>query len=236
MWAPLLMPGLPFLGHVQKVMTYPDLSWEDRVRLNDPKIHHDVLGPRSSGPLASATKELAAAVRLADALSREDQFELRNAIGDFPRVRVFDVRDRPRQSSLEFDWRSANRGMTPADGWFKPFEMHETHVDWVALGWMVLVEHISFKLASTGIGVGLRGARPSFGWRIGSLLDVIYLQLLEHARQHPEFGIGSCGVCEAPILRVRKGQRWHSGCAPAGRQRESRAARKQRALGKKGSK
>lgn len=222
-------PGQPFYPHVEKVTTYPDLPWEERVRLGDPRVHHDDIGTRSAGSLAWARKDLAAAVRLADALSGRDRFVLRDAIRGFPRLPVFDVRALPPESSLGFDWRSANRGMAASDGWFKPFEVHERHVDWVALGRMVLAEHMSFKLATTAVGVGLRGEAPAIGWRIGSLLDVIYLQLLEHVRQHPDFGIGSCAACGAPILRVRRSQRWHSGCAPAGRQRESRAARKLRA-------
>jgi len=153
-------------------------------------------------------------------------FEIRDAIRDFPRRPVFDVRDHPSDSSLAFDWRTANRGMVPSSGWFRPFEVHESNVDWVALGRMVLAEHIDVKLSDTTVGVGLRDGIPAFGWRIGSLLEVIYLQLLDHVRQRLAFGVGNCDFCGAPILRVRRGQRWHSGCAPAGRQRESRAARK----------
>lgn len=191
-------------------------------------IPHDDIGMRAAGPIAWAMRELAAAVRLADALSRGNVFEIRDAIGDFPRRPAFDVRDHATDSSLAFEWRTANRGMVPSSGWFRPFEVHESNVDWVVLGRMVLIEHIDVKLSETSVGVGLRDGNPAFGWRIGSLLEVVYLQLLDHVRQRLAFGIWNCDLCGAPILRVRRGQRWHSGCAPAGRQRESRAARKLR--------
>jgi hypothetical protein len=223
-------PGQPFFPYIEKAVTYPDLPWEERVRLGDPRIHHDDIGMRDAGPLARARGALMAAVRLADALSRKNRFELRDAIADFPRAAVFDVRDHPSESSLEFDWRAANLGMQPRDGWFKPFDVHEAQVDWAALGNMVLAEWISLRLASTSVGVGLRDGRPTFGWRINSLFEVIYLQLFDHVRQHPDFGIGTCALCKAPILRVRHEQRWHTGCAPVGRQRESRAARKRQAV------
>jgi hypothetical protein len=174
--------------------------------------------------------DLLAAVRLVDAVSRGDRFELRDLIRTYRRIPVFDVRDYPTRSAIALDWRTANLGMKPADGWFRPFEVHEAQVDWVALGRMLLVEQISLQLSQTSIGVGLAGDTPAFAWRIGSLLEVIYIQLYEHIRQHPGFGIGQCDYCGAPILRVRRVQRWHSGCAPAGRQRESRAARKSRSI------
>ena len=73
--------------------------------------------------------------------------------------------------------------MAPSDGWFKPFEVHETHVDWVALGRMILTEHISLKLASTGIGLGMRGGESTFGEtkmeRVGStVLDRIHQTMI----------------------------------------------------------
>lgn len=218
--------GQPFLGQVDQVMTYPELAWDERVRLGDPRIPHDDVGMREAGPFAFVRRDLLATVRLADAVARRDRFELRDLIRTFPRAGVFDVRDYPTRSAIALDWRTANLGLKPADGLFRPFEVHETQVDWVALGRMILVEQISLQLLRTSVGVGLAGDVPVFAWRIGSLLEVIYLQLYEHIRQHPDFGIGACDYCGAPILRVRRLQRWHSGCAPAGRQRESRAARK----------
>jgi hypothetical protein len=105
---------------------------------------------------------------------------------------------------------------------------HHTNVDWETLGWTVLTQHLSRMLTWGSLRVVLRGNRPHLGWRVGSLVEVMYLQLLEHITQHPDFRIGQCDYCGAPILRVRREQRWHSGCAPAGRQRESRASRKAR--------
>jgi len=111
---------------------------------------------------------------------------------------------------------------------WQPFKAHRGQVDWETLGWSVLAQHLSRVLTWGALRVGLRGHRPQLGWRVGSLVEVMYLQLLEHVTQHPDFGIGQCDYCGAPILRVRRQQRWHTGCAPAGRQRESRATRKAR--------
>jgi len=220
--------GRPFYPYVEQVTTYPDLPWAERVRLGDPKIYHDDLGRQGMASIGLARSDLLAAVRLADALSRRRTFELRDAIRSFPREPVFDVRGHDADSSLAIDWRSANLGMAPSDGVFRPFAVHEATVDWVRLGQMVLIEHISTKFSATSIGLGLRNDIPTFGWRIGSLIEVMYRQLLDHIREHPDFGLRTCDLCGAPILQVRREQRWHSGCSQTGRQRVSRATRKGR--------
>jgi hypothetical protein len=42
------------------------------------------------------------------------------------------------------------------------------------------------EFAWGALRVGLRGHRPQFGWWAGSLVEVMYLQLLEHVTQHPD--------------------------------------------------
>lgn len=221
-------PGESGRGRVERVRTYPELSWDERVRLGDEKLLHDDLGVAQGGAFVWAHVVLEAVLGLADALARANPIEVRRALEKVPRYHAYWVGSEPAESSLALDWRPTAKGVIPSDRWFKPFMEHPAQVDWVALGWRVLAEVLLLELSETGIGVGLPGGRLKLGWRIGSLMEVIYLQLFEHMQRHPDFGIGSCDGCGAPILRVRREQRWHSGCAPAGRQRESRAARKLR--------
>lgn len=228
-------PGISEHGQVERVTTFPDLPWHERVRLGDERVPHDDLGVANVGPLASAHWTLGRVLALVDALPKGKPLEVRAALEDFPRYPAFWVGERARQSSMELDWRASMRGMAPADGWFLPFKAHPGQVDWLEFGRQILAEHFHYELSSTSIGVGLRNGKVALGWRHGSLMEVIYLQLLDHVIKHPEFGIGTCDFCGAGILRVRRGQRWHTGCAPAGRQRESRADRKRRAASASGN-
>lgn len=226
--ASLPRPGVSAPGLVERVRTYPELSWDERVRLGDEKVLHDDLGVVQGGAFVWAHVVLEAVLGLVDALARGNPIEVRRALEKVPRYHAYWVGGEPDESSLALDWRPTVKGMVPSDGWFRPFMAHPGQVDWVGLGWRVLAEVLSYELSDTGIGVGLPGGRLKLGWRVGSLLEVIYLQLYEHVQRHPDFGIGRCDGCGAPVLRVRREQRWHSGCALAGRQRESRAARKLR--------
>jgi hypothetical protein len=227
--AGFFQPGILRPGLVERVRTYPELPWDERVRLGDERVHHDDLGVVNGGLFSWVYGVVRDVLRLVEALARANPIEIRSALSAMPRYPAFWVGGRRDDSALTLDWRATIKGIAPSDGWFKPFMEHPTQVDWTGLGWRVLAEHFSYALSETRMGVGLPDGKLRLGWRIGSLIEVIYLQLFDHVQRHPDFGIGRCDGCGAPILRVRRQQRWHSGCAPAGRQRESRAARKLRA-------
>lgn len=220
--------GLAPFGEVRQARSFPELAWEARVRLEDNLIAHDRLGTIDDGPLSRTRAVMQEALDLVHALAGPNPHVIRDAIERFSRAdRIFWVGSEPVDSTA-LNWRLAVRGMVPEDGLWRPFKAHRGQVDWETLGWSILAQHLSRMLTWGSLRVGLRGHRPQLGWRVGSLVEVMYLQLLEHVTQHPDFGIGQCAYCGAPILRVRRQQRWHTGCAPAGRQRESRASRKAR--------
>jgi hypothetical protein len=220
--------GLSPFGEVRQVRSFPELAWEARVRLEDNLIAHDRLGTIDDGPLSRTRAVIQETLDLAHALAGRNPHVIRDALDHFSRAdRLFWVGSEP-YDSMAPNWARAVRGMVPEDGLWQPFKAHRGQVDWETLGWSVLAQHLSRVLTWGALRVGLRGHRPQLGWRVGSLVEVMYLQLLEHVTQHPDFGIGQCDYCGAPILRVRRQQRWHTGCAPAGRQRESRATRKAR--------
>jgi hypothetical protein len=220
--------GLGPYGEVRPVRTFPELAWEARVRLDDGGIAHDRLGTVDAGPLSQTHAVMKESLALANALAARNPHGIRHALEGFSRLdRLLWVGSEPVDSTA-LNWRRAVGGVVPDDGLWGPFREDQRLVHWETLGWSALAQHLSRVLTWGALRVGLRGHRPQLGWRVGSLVEVMYLQLLEHVTEHPDFGIGECDYCGAPILRVRRNQRWHSRCAPAGRQRESRAARKQR--------
>ena len=220
--------GLAPHGEVRPVRTFSGLAWEARVRLDDGSIANDRLGTADDGPLSKLHAVMTETLDLANALAAPNPHGIRHALERFSRFeRQYWVGSEPVDSTA-LNWRRAIRGMVPEAEVWEPFKEHPGQVDWETLGWTVLAQHLSRVLTWGALRVGLRGHRPQLGWRVGSLVEVMHLQLLDHVTEHPDFGIGQCDYCGAPILRVRRQQRWHSGCAPAGRQRESRASRKAR--------
>jgi hypothetical protein len=213
-------------AQVERARTFQGLPWKERVALGDDRLDYDDLALTEAGPLRVAHTDLGRALRLVEALSRGKAPEINKALADFQQQRPLWVGERPADSFMAPDWRAVVRGPTPADGWLMPFEDHSTRIDWPKFGLQFLTKYLHDRLVETSIGVGLKDGRLALGWMVGSLLDVIHLQLFDHLQRRAEFGVGKCDYCGAPILRVRHEQHWHSGCAPAGRQRESRAARK----------
>jgi hypothetical protein len=208
----LAKPGTLGIGRVEPIVTYPGLSWTDRAASRDDLLHHDELGPASGGPLVWAHSALTGAAHLADALARADM----DAIEGHLRESVLWIPSRVAASGMP---RPIEDGIPRSDG-------SPADESWLHRGRWALAQLITHEMASTLVGVEVEVDRFIPGWRIGSLVDLMYLQLLEHLQRHPDFGIGDCHYCGMPILRVRRSQRYHSGCGPAGRQRESRAARR----------
>jgi len=217
-------------AEVRPIRRFPGLSWEEQVKRDVGDIPHDRLGYMDAeGPLFATYEVLKETLELADSLASGDQFEIRHFLERSTRFdRVYFVDREGPVDPMAPNYGRAVRAMFPGDNIWRPLKDHQTNVDWETLGWTILTHHLSRMLTWGALRVFLRGNRPQLGWRVGSLVEVMYLQLLEQITAHPDFRMGHCDYCKAPILRVRREQRWHTGCAPAGRQRESRASRKAR--------
>ena len=219
-------PGVGEVGlpSVSPVRSHPELSWAERVRRHDDALLYDFLGPVPSGPLWFHQDDLRRALRLVDALAGGDRQAIREALGRLPGHGMFPVRDSADRAPVDIDWRPAMLTLAaPASGWWMPFEAHPGQVDWIAAGRLGLATFLSAQLAWTQVAVGLDAqARFRSRWIVGSLMEVVYLQLVDHVERRMGFGVGQCGYCGGPILRVRQEQRWHRKCANAGRQRRHR--------------
>jgi hypothetical protein len=215
--------GVP---QVRKQRSWPDLPWADRLARGDDSLPHDFLGPVNAGPLYFALDSLRHALALADALAAEDGAQAQGALRGYPWLAALDFHApaAPPWDSLTRDWRTAVSG--PVWDRNTPWKIDAGRVDWLTIGRMVLAATLTQQLwwAAPRIGFGPRDTFTQ-GWRVGSLMEVIYFQLLEHVLERVPLGLGiaECGYCGGAVLKVRRGQRWHSSaCANAGRQRRYR--------------
>jgi hypothetical protein len=222
-------------ARVRRVDTPRKGTWADRVRLGDTSLPHDFLGLGDAGPLRGHQDDLRRVLQLVDVLADADPnpLRIRDAAGGLPRAAGYDVTDRGPRDSVDRRWSDALRSRhgTGARDW-SPFTAHPTSVDWRAVGPIMLAEFLSAQLGWIRMDVGLdRLGRIRFRWMPRSLLEVIYLQLLEHVEQRLQFGVGECAHCRGPILRTRASERTrnraHHGCANVLRKRRQRERERQ---------
>jgi hypothetical protein len=204
-------------------------TWDDRVRHGDPSLPHDLLGAEPTGPLWGHQNDLKGALNLVRALAESDPnpHAIRAAAGALPKIGDFDVSDHGVRDPVDVQWREAMRGPRAEGRPWSPFDEHPTGVNWPAMGRLALSEYLSAQLAWMSIAAGVDGLeRIRTRWTAHSLLEVIYLQLLEHVQDRLPFGVGECERCGGPILRTRLSEgtrnRAHRGCAPVVRKRRQR--------------
>jgi hypothetical protein len=227
-------PGFT-MPEVQEVRTFRDYSWSARVRLGDERLWHDFLGLEPSGPLWFHQDHLRRVLDLVTALSgdRQNPHVIREAVGRIPGIGVYDVTESGARDPVDLNWREAMRPpRDPVDGRWVPFREHPGRVDWAIAGRLALAEYLSGQLAWTAIGAGLdEDGQVRTRWTVDSLLEVIYLQLLEHVEERLDFGVGTCPHCGGPILRTRRSERTqnraHRGCAAILRKRRQRERARQ---------
>lgn len=208
-------------GTVRRWRTWPGGDFETRLELDD-RLFADLLWS-----IMDEQRALLTAIRLANAIAGGRSTDIRDAaraVGGESGDVTFNL-----GIPGETDWTRAIAGAPPPDQW-KPFAPG-SRVKWPLFGRMVLADLIGRQLNFVEPRVEIDGSdRFLMAWRARSLLEVVYLQLFEHLRQRPEFGLGTCAVCTGVIVRTRKSprvqNRWHRGCAATGRQRNWRLARR----------
>jgi hypothetical protein len=231
----VVFPSPGFSGaNVREVYSYPEESWNERVRLGDRMLNQDFLGAEPTGPLWNHQDDLRRVLRLVNVLAEADPspFAIRDAAGALPGIGEYDVRNYGAREPIDVRWNEAMRVVRDTGGrrW-APFEEHSTWVDWPALGRLMLADYLSAQLAWTTVGAGIDGrGKIRTRWTPHSLMEVIYLQLLEHVEERLEFGVGWCANCGGPILRTRLKEqtqnRAHHGCAALLRKRRERARKR----------
>jgi hypothetical protein len=228
----IAFPGPGYgMSEVRELRTYPGLSWEERVDRGDDALWQDFLGPGQGGPLWHQQDDLGRILDLVRALSsptpRVDT--IRNAIGRLPGSGRYDAKEPATRDPVGLYWQDAMRPRRePGSRVWAPLQDHPTRVDWPTAGRLALAAYLSEQLSWTGIGVGLdpRGAVRG-RWTVGSLMEVIYLQLLEHVEERLDFGVGECPICRGPVLNTRRfgptRNVAHFGCSIVLRKRRERA-------------
>jgi hypothetical protein len=210
-------------------------SWADRIRRGDMVLPHDYLGLQPTGPIWHQRDDLGRVLKLVEVLAEAEPnpHDIRDAAGNLPGFGQYDVRDDGARDPVDLRWRHAMRyprdiGERP---WL-PFEEHTTAVKWATAGRLMLAEFLSAQLAWTRIEAGLDGlGRVRTRWTPRSLMELIYLQLLEHVEERLNFGVAWCPNCGGPVLRTRRSEltqnRAHRGCAAVLRKRRERARKRE---------
>jgi len=218
----------------RELRTHDGLSWEARVRAGDDALWQDFLGPGQAGPLWHQQDDLRRILDLVGVLSSTspDRFAIRTAMGRLPGFGRYNAEEPATRDPVGWYWQDAmlprrELGNRP----WAPLHDHPTRVDWQTAGRLALAAFLSEQLRWTGIGVGLDERRSLRArWTVGSLMEVIYLQLLEHVEERLAFGVGHCHICDGPILNTRRQGPTrnvaHFGCSVVLRKRRQRVVQR----------
>jgi hypothetical protein len=217
---------------VHRSRSFGDLPWAERVRLGDNDLPHDFWPA-----IAEEQRDLVRTLELVEAIARQDRFECRRAVrafasSDDPELRI----DSASPSGVGLG--AALQSPPPSNGVVRLFRLPEHQVDWILVGKITLADLIARQLDFAMPMVGVAPTtRLRFRLDTTSLLEVIYLELLEHVTAREGFGVGRCGYCKGQILRTRRaggtGNRWHAGCR-SGRVIEWRRAHPNRRSSRRG--
>jgi hypothetical protein len=195
---------------VRRKTYYPRMTFIERIRLGDDALPRDAWAA-----LVDEQADLLTALRITDAIARNDQGACRDLAGSVL------------GESTEF-WTGAPDRFDPDYGrsyrtprWTDEdrvplFARRFSEVDWVELARQALAGLIRRQIDFAVPSVFWADGMYVVGWRPTSLIEAMYLELLEHLRRRPAFGVSFCERCGGPILRTRKpgptGNRWHRRC------------------------
>lgn len=201
-------PGRFATGEVRQHAVFPGSAAEAR-RMNDDRLPHD-----DWARVVDAYLEFRRTVNLVEAIARAQTFRIRTLIKTF--IGEDAELDTEPAGPWHTDYGRALLGPKPARA-YRPFRLPAGRIDWPLLGQMfvgdLLTRQVDFAIPLVQVGADRAYA---VRWRATSALEVIYLELLDHLRRRPKFGIGTCGSCGGPILRTRRpggtGNQWHRGC------------------------
>ena len=204
-------PGRGAVPDVRKHRYWHGPAWLERIRRGDDGLRQD-----SWHLIVDEYKDLWKALDMAEAITQGDPIACKRA------VRALYQSDEVEFSTEAADWALRGLGAAvttarPASGVLKLFKLPLTNVDWQMVARISLSDLIGRQIDFAMPTVGL-DQRDQFvvAWRGSSLLETIYLQLLEHVRAHPGRGVARCGNCGGPILRTKRpgvtGNQWHRGC------------------------
>jgi hypothetical protein len=204
-------PGRQAIPAVRRGSTYPNLEWAERIDLGDEKLASDLWRQ-----IVDEQHDLLRALDLAEGLARNDGLACRKVLLEVLNSPDFELDTHPNDPRGE-DLRRIVRRRRRADGRIRPFRAPIPDVDWLAFGRIVLSWLITRQIDFAMPMVGLSAAnRFRVEWQAASLVEVMYLELFEHVRERPGFGVAECERCGGRILRTRlrggTGNRWHRGC------------------------
>ena len=204
-------PGRDAVPAVRRRVSFPGRSWDERIRLEDDGIPHD-FWPQ----IVDEHQDLTRTLELVEAIARRDRFGCKRA------VRLFVPDDGAEfwvgpPAPLRPSFREVAQGFRPSSGRLAVYQVPDHQIDWIALGRRMVADliarQIDFAMPLVDVAPDER-LRVRFQAR--SVLEAVYLRLLDHVQYREGFGIGRCGSCDGPILRTRRpgktGNQWHRGC------------------------
>ena len=212
-------PGRSATPEVRRVVSYPAKTFQERAQLGDHLLPHDLWSR-----LVDEHRDLRTALDIVEAIARRRQIDCR----DLVRPLVGDQAEfwTGEPDRFDSDFRGAYRRTQWSDEErVRLLSKRANEVDWIEVARQTVAGLIRRQIDFAMPAVFARDYGFDLSWRATSLLEVIYLELLDHLRRRPESGVAWCVRCRGPILRTRwRGQtanKWHSGCQ-AGRMEEWR--------------
>ena len=208
---------------VREGIAYPGLPHDERRYLDDDALAHD-----DWQAIDDATRDLRLTLAIADAVARGSAAATREAMLAFLKDENWEFDASP-AGPWYTEYGAAITGYRPSDV-FRPFRLPSHQVDWRALARRFLADLITRQIDFAVPLVQVDAAEEfAIRWRATAVLEVIYLQLLDHMTGRADFGIGTCKACRGAILRTRRPgpteDQWHAGCR-GGRVRAWRASKR----------
>ncbi len=203
-------------GVVERVQRAPETARRRRLA----NAQWSPSGQDSIQALFDIWLQLRRALELAAGLADENEDRVRDAVQPLLEGQPLHAKDPLRG----IEWQTAINPAAFSEG---PVYASEPKLDadWLAVGRLAMADVVTMHLEFTYPTIVVREEEVTLQWKVGSLVEAMYLQLLRHLVPRPRSAgfrrVTWCERCNGAVLATRRDEkvvnRWHTGCSNAGR-------------------